>query len=131
MGKKPKPKPELIWKALEETKHPCNPRGGEPILNKAGLVSKTEQSSSETIEILDSCDITVSTTDLQAAVSLQSAIAIVVNFFIADSALAEKVTQGLFERAQIMQTNQQRLVIVNSRSVDVTTVDTGVVISFN
>jgi len=131
MGKKSKPKPELIWKALEETKHTCNPIGGEPILNKAGLVSKTEQSSSETIEILDSCDITVSTTDLQAAVSLQSAIAIVVKFFIADSTLAEKVTQGLFERAQIMQTNQQRLVIVNSRSVDVTTVDIGVVISFN
>jgi len=125
--------PELIWNALDETDHPCNPGGGDPIFNEANQVSTTQQTSNETIEIRDSCDISVSTTDTQVAVSLQVAlqvaIAIVINISIADSARAERVTQELLERAQIRQTNQQRLVIVNSRSVDVTTTDTDVAIS--
>ncbi|WP_252504220.1 spore coat protein [Sporosarcina sp. Marseille-Q4943] len=92
-----------------------------------------EQISNELIVIRDSCDVTVSTTDTQVAVSLQAAlqvaIAIVVNISIADGTRAERVTAELLERAQIRQANRQRLIIVNSRDIEVTTEDTDVAIS--
>lgn len=99
----------------------------------AELDSNIDQLSNELIVIRDSANVTVSTTDTQVAVSLQAAlqvaIAIVVNISIADSTRAERVTAELLERAQIRQTNRQRLIIVNSRDVEVTTVDTDVAIS--
>ena len=99
----------------------------------AELDSDIEQLSNELIVIRDSCNVTVSTTDTQVAVSLQAAlqvaIAIVVNISIADSTRAERVTAELLERAQIRQSNRQRLIIINSCDVEVTTEDTDVAIS--
>ena len=99
----------------------------------AEQIAEIDQSSNELIVIRDSCDIKVVTTDTQVAVSLQAAlqvaIAIVVNITIADSNRAEIVTQELLEKAQIRQSNRQKLIIVNSRSVEVTTTDTDVAIS--
>ncbi|WP_251637855.1 spore coat protein [Sporosarcina sp. NCCP-2716] len=128
---------EEEWCALDPSaNHPCNPCGSSDngdITNTANVLSDIDQSSHELIVIRDSCDVTVSTSDTQIAVSLQAAlqvaIAVVVNITIADSARAEKVTQELLERAQIRQANYQRLIIVNSRGVDVTTTDTDVAIS--
>src|SRR5699024_11201738 len=102
-------------------------------LNEADQISEIEQASNEVIIIRDSLDINVDTTDTKVAVSLQAAlqvaISVVINITIADSARAEKVTQELLEMSQIRQTNRQRLVIVNSREVDVTTTDTDIAIS--
>jgi len=127
--------PQNEWEALDRnSEHPCEPhdRNGD-ITNDAEQIADIDQSSHELIIIRDSCDVTVETTDTQVAVSLQAAlqvaIAIVINITIADSKRAERVTQELLERAQIRQSNRQKLVIINSRSVDVTTTDTDVAIS--
>ncbi len=124
------------WTAHDQNMdHPCDPcrdNNGD-IDNNAAEIADIDQSSNEIIIIRDSCDVTVETTDTQVAVSLQAAlqvaIAIVVNITIADSSRAETVTQELLQRAQIRQANRQKLVIVNSRSVNVTTTDTDVAIS--
>ena len=124
------------WSALNcESEHPVastrnvNSHTGAD----AELNSDIDQSSNELIVIRDSCNISVSTTDTQIAVSLQAAlqvaIAIVIHISIADASKAERVTAELMERAQIRQTNRQKLIIVNSRDVEVTTVDTDVAVS--
>lgn len=123
------------WVALDErSEHPvrfCDNNSNAE--NEAAQISEIDQSSNEVIIIRDSCDISVETTDTQIAASLQAAlqvaIAVVINITIADSSRAEKVTQELLELSQIKQTNRQKLVIVNSRNVDVTTTDTDVAIS--
>lgn len=124
------------WNAHDEdSMHPVKPceNSSDDDLNVADQISQIDQSSNEVIIIRDSCDITVETTDTQIAASLQAAlqvaIAVVVNITIADSSRAEKVTQELLEMSQIRQSNRQRLVIVNSRNVDVRTTDTDVAIS--
>lgn len=124
------------WDALKpESSHPVEPCGksSNDDMNEADQTADIDQMSHEIIIIRDSCDITVETTDTQVAASLQGAlqvaIAVVVNITIADSNRAEKVTQELLEMSQIRQTNRQRLEIINSRTVDVTTTDTDVAIS--
>ncbi|MBY0223449.1 MULTISPECIES: spore coat protein [Sporosarcina] len=127
---------EERWSALDtSSKHPCAPCSNDS--NNTGadadVISDIDQFSNEVIVIRDSCDVMVSTTDTQVAVSLQAAlqvaIAFVVNISIADGTRAEKVTAELLERAQIRQTNRQKLIIENSRNIEVTTVDTDVAIS--
>lgn len=125
------------WDALDEhSVHPIEPCGNNSNnddLNDADQISEIDQTSNEVIIIRDSCDVTVETTDTKVAVSLQAAlqvaIAVVINITIADDSRAEKVTQELLQMSQIRQANRQRLVIVNSRTVDVTTTDTDVAIS--
>ncbi|MBM7605557.1 spore coat protein X [Metabacillus crassostreae] len=105
----------------------------EVVSHGGNQVSETEQISSEAIIVRDSCDIEVSSTDTQVAASLQVgiqiAIALVINLTIADTDRAEKVTQQLLQEADIKQLNKQKLVIENSRDVNITTTDTDVAIS--
>lgn len=127
-------KPNNQWNALDpNSDHPKGACSTNDDINEATELAEIDQSSNEVIIIRDSCDIDVETTDTQVAASLQAAlqvaIAVVVNITIADSNRAEIVTQELLEKAQIRQSNRQRLVIINSRSVDVTTTDTDVAIS--
>lgn len=127
-------KPNNQWNALDpNSDHPKGACSTNDDINEATELAEIDQSSNEVIIIRDSCDIDVETTDTQVAASLQAAlqvaIAVVVNITIADSSRAEIVTQELLEKAQIRQSNRQRLVIINSRSVDVTTTDTDVAIS--
>lgn len=124
------------WSALDDdARHPVAAMRNERRNTGADaeLDSDIDQLSNELIVIRDSANVTVSTTDTQVAVSLQAAlqvaIAIVINISIADATRAERVTTELLERAQIRQTNRQRLIIVNSRDIEVTTVDTDVAIS--
>ena len=124
------------WDALDQdSKHPVTPCSNtdNDDLNDGEQVSDIDQSSKEVIVIRDSCDINVETTDTKVAASLQAAIqvaiSVVINITIADSSRAEQVTQELLEMSQIHQSSQQKLVIVNSRTVDVTTTDTDVAIS--
>lgn len=118
---------------MEHPSGPCSTNDDEAVGQSAAQLAEIDQSSHEIIVIRDSCDITVETTDTQVAASLQAAlqvaIAVVINITIADSSRAERVTQELLEKAQIRQSNRQKVVIVNSRSVDVTTTDTDVAIS--
>ncbi|MBB6454942.1 spore coat protein X [Salirhabdus euzebyi] len=95
--------------------------------------SETFQGSFEIIEIRDSCDVNVTSTDTQVAVSIQAAvqvaIALVVNISIADSNRAELVTKELLQRAEIDQVNKQKILIEGCEKVDVRTRDTDVAVS--
>ena len=126
------------WSAMErKSKHPMSPchcrKEEEEVEAEAKVTSDIDQFSQELIVIRDSCNVKVKTTDTQIAASLQAAlqvaIAVVVNISIDDAIRAERVTIELLEKTQIKQTNRQKLIIVNSRDVEVTTEDTDVAIS--
>ncbi|OLO27056.1 hypothetical protein BTR23_21220 [Alkalihalophilus pseudofirmus] len=95
---------------------------------EAANINKEIQRSEELIHVMNSCDITVSTTDTKAAVSLQASlqavIALIINISIADSSKAEKITQDLLQSSKIKQQTIQKVVIDNSQGIDVTTTDT-------
>lgn len=114
------------WSALEDCKK-------EESTQDAVQINETVQASEEYIFIKDSCNIDVTSTDTQVAVSLQAAvqvaIALVINLTIADSNRAEQVTQQLLQSSVIKQVNKQKLIIENSRDVKITTTDTDVAIS--
>ncbi|MFV9832069.1 spore coat protein CotX [Bacillus stercoris] len=86
-----------------------------------------KQVSDETIIIRDSCDINVSSTDVQAVTSvvtaLNAAVLTVALTSIADGVIAELVAQDLLQLAANKQVNRQKLLIECSRGVNVTTVD--------
>lgn len=122
------------WNALDpDCEHSIQSCNSNDPTNEAIQEAEIDQSSNEVIIIRDSCDINVETSDTQIAASLQAAlqvaIAVVINITIADSQRAETVTQELLEKSQIRQSNRQKIVIVNSRKIDVATTDTDVAIS--
>ncbi|MDP4112578.1 MAG: spore coat protein CotX, partial [Bacillota bacterium] len=86
-----------------------------------------KQVSDETIIIRDSCDINVSSTDVQAVTSivtaLNAAVLTVALTSIADGVIAELVAQDLLQLTANKQVNRQKLLIECSRGVNVTTVD--------
>jgi spore coat protein X len=93
----------------------------------------TEQDSDELIWIKDSCNIKVHTTDTQAAVSLQVAlqlaIALVISITIGDSDQGSYVAQQLIQEMGTEQSNTQKIIINNSKDVNVTTTDTDVAVN--
>ncbi|MCU9577812.1 spore coat protein, partial [Bacillus cereus] len=99
-------------------------------LEEAIQTDEIDQISEEYIEIVDSADVQVTTTDTKAALSiqaaLQAAIVVVVSISIADSEKADKITQELFQKSAIKQINRQKTFIKNSRNVTVTTTDTDI-----
>ncbi|UOQ49678.1 spore coat protein [Gracilibacillus caseinilyticus] len=107
--------------------------------NSAAIENTAEQNfqnlqgSFEVIEVRDSCDVNITSTDTQVAVSIQAAlqvaIALVVNITIADNDRAELVTQELLQQAEINQVNQQKILIEGSKNVEISTLDTDVAIS--
>lgn len=106
----------------------------DPNLNQeARQKSVTEQFSKESIYVVDSVDVEVSTTDTQAALTiqaaLQAAIAVILNISIADSSRADQIAQELFQKATIKQKNVQKTVVKNSRNVRVTTTDTDIAVN--
>ncbi|KXZ01096.1 spore coat protein [Bacillus cereus] len=102
-------------------------------LEEAIQTDEIDQVSEEYIEIVDSADVQVTTTDTKAALSiqaaLQAAIVVVVSISIADSEKADKITQELFQKSSIKQINKQETVIRNSRNVTVTTTDTDIAVN--
>ncbi|WP_273122503.1 spore coat protein [Metabacillus sp. HB246100] len=117
------------WSALED----CECKKDQSPTVDSVQINETVQASEEYIFIKDSCNIEVTSTDTQVAVSLQAAIqvaiALVINLTIADSNRAEQVTEQLLQSSVIKQANKQKLIIENSRDVTVTTTDTDVAIS--
>ncbi|MCU5001045.1 spore coat protein [Bacillus tropicus] len=102
-------------------------------LEEAIQTDKIDQISEEYIEIVDSADVQVTTTDTKATLSiqaaLQAAIVVVVSISIADSEKADKITQELFQKSAIKQINRQKTFIKNSRNVTVTTTDTDIAVN--
>ncbi|TCW53675.1 spore coat protein X [Bacillus thuringiensis] len=102
-------------------------------LEEAIQTDEIDQISEEYIEIVDSADVQVTTTDTKAALSiqaaLQAAIVVVVSISIADSEKADKITQELFQKSSIKQINRQKTFIKNSRNVIVTTTDTDIAVN--
>jgi len=129
--------PQERWNALDRKAHhpiePCDTKNDSDKDYVAEELNDIDQTSQEVIVIRDSCDIKVETNETQVAASLQVglqvAIAIVINITIADSQRAEIVTEELMQQATVRQANRQKLIIANSRSIDVATSDTDVAIS--
>lgn len=138
----PKPKKE----DCEPKKEDCEPKKEDceslnsysfsknaNFLEEAIQTDKIDQISEEYIEIVDSADVQVTTTDTKAALSiqaaLQAAIVVVVSISIADSEKADRVAQELFQKSSIKQVNKQETVIRNSRNVLVTTTDTDIAVN--
>lgn len=118
------------WSALDpNTDHPCSP-SGSAVAQEAVETVKSEQLNDEHIFVKDSCDITITTTDTQAAVNLQVAIqlaiALILNISIADGHQADSVAQELLQRIRTRQDIHQKTHIENSRGVTVTTTSTEV-----
>ncbi|MFN7250510.1 MAG: spore coat protein [Anaerobacillus sp.] len=103
------------------------------INQNADQINKDIQLSEELIHIIDSCDVTVNTTDTKAAVSLQAslqaAIALIISVSIADSSKAERITQDLMQTTKTKQQTFQKVVIEGSQGVNVTTTDTQVALN--
>lgn len=121
------------WSALDTMSHhpKCNCSHNDT--QDAEQENRMKQLSEEYIFIKDSCDVTVTTTDTKAAVSLQASlqavIAIIISISVADSSQAEKITQDLLQTAKVKQITKQQLIIENSRGVNVTTTDTQVAVN--
>lgn len=117
------------WSALD-------PRSAHPLDNDtndlAGVIDNIQQSF-EQIIVIDSADVEVTSTDTQAAVSLQAAIqaaiVLVISISIADSQRAERLTQDLLARVRTQQVNRQQTIIENSRGVRITTTDTDLAVN--
>ncbi|WP_027417071.1 spore coat protein [Aneurinibacillus terranovensis] len=94
------------------------------IEQKAIALADTLQKSEEAIIIKDSCDITVTTTDTQAAVNLQAALQVaitaIVSVSIASSERGAQIIQELLQKTQMKQISHQKTYIANSRGVSVT-----------
>ncbi|EEK55978.1 TPA: spore coat protein [Bacillus cereus] len=138
--------PEPKKEDCEPKKEDCEPKKEdcEPLnsysysknanfLEEAIQTDEIDQVSEEYIEIVDSADVQVTTTDTKVALSiqaaLQAAIVVVVSLSIADSEKADKITQELFQKSSIKQINRQKTFIKNSRNVTVTTTDTDIAVN--
>ncbi|KKE78154.1 spore coat protein [Oceanobacillus caeni] len=119
------------WRALDH----CDTTGGDnaTIEKDSDQLAKTQQVSDEWIIIKDSEKVNVTTTDTQAAISLQAgiqvAIAIVLNITIADSNRAEQVFDDLKQVIKTRQANRQKTIVEKSVNVEITTQDTDVAIN--
>ena len=121
-------KSDKSWSALDPTmEHPLA-KCDDEVSQEAVQKSKEFQLSEELIYIKDSCDVSVSTTDTKAALSLQAAlqaaIVVVLKISIANSEQAEEIAQELLQSSQIKQITRQKTIIENSRNVNVATTDT-------
>ncbi|MED1407257.1 spore coat protein [Bacillus mycoides] len=124
---------------FEPKNQDSEPLNSHPFIKNANFLEEAiqtdeiDQVSEEYIEIIDSADVQVTTTDTKAALSiqaaLQAAIVVVVSISIADSEKADKITQELFQKSSIKQINRQKLLIKNSRNVSVTTTDTDIAVN--
>lgn len=112
------------WLALGSDPHPML----NEIEQEGTQSSTTKQISEESIHVKDSCNVNIVTTDTKAAVNLQVAIqlaiVLVLSLTIASADRAEQITQEMIQRIQVKQTSDQKLIIENSRDVEVTTTDT-------
>jgi spore coat protein X len=112
----------------KEMKHYDNDNQDAEVAQNADQFSYTSQDSDELIFVKDSCNIKIHSTDTQAAVSLQIglqlAIALVIRITIGDSPKGDSVVQDLLQHFDVEQSNKQKIIIENSKDIEVTTTDT-------
>ncbi|MBA9042278.1 spore coat protein X [Bacillus aryabhattai] len=88
-----------------------------------------DQDSDELIWIKDSCNIDVSTVDTQVAaqvqVALQTAIGVITATLVGNVD-GQVIAQELLASANLDQINKQKIIIVNSKDVTITTADTDI-----
>ncbi|SFQ31607.1 spore coat protein [Salibacterium halotolerans] len=120
------------WNALD----PSCSHGGTPSCGSGGETqsaeqsNKTVQASDEYIEVIDSCDVKVSTADTKGALNLQAGlqaallITISITVFDGDTTKADNFTQELIQSSKIKQVTNQQTYIENSRDVTIETDDT-------
>ncbi|WP_027407730.1 spore coat protein [Anoxybacteroides tepidamans] len=93
----------------------------------------TDQESDELIWVKESCNIAVQTTDTQAAVSLQAglqlAIALVLSIIVGDTDRGQSIAQEMLQSIDTEQSNRQKIIIDNSKDVNVTTTDTDLAVN--
>lgn len=113
---------------FHEDHNDFNDHDDATVMQDGDQFSFVDQESDELIWIKDSCNITVQTTDTQAAVSLQVvlqlAIALVVSITVGDTDRGQSVAQEIFQQFDEEQTNKQKILIVNSKDVNIVTTDT-------
>ncbi|MFE0506395.1 spore coat protein [Peribacillus butanolivorans] len=124
------------WSALDSaTRHPLTGFCNEE--TEIDQVAKEENSqlqlSEELIYIKDSCNVNVTSTDVKAALSLQTAlqaaIAVIVSITIADTENADRITQELIQSSNVRQITRQKTIVENSRDIDITTTDADIAIN--
>ncbi|MFC4025370.1 spore coat protein [Oceanobacillus longus] len=118
------------WRALDH----CDDRDEKADVDQEAVQHDTiKQVSDEWIIIKDSECIDVTTTDTQAAVSLQLgiqvAIAVVLSITIGDSNRAKDVMQDFNQVSKTRQSNHQKTIVEGSKNVQITTIDTDVSIN--
>ena len=119
------------WRALD---HCDDKKSNDHIVDQEAVQANiTKQHSEEWIIIKDSEDINVTTTDTQAAASLQigieAALALVLRISIADADQVEDVLQDFKQVTRIRQSNRQKTIVEKSKDVDIITVDTDIAIN--
>lgn len=118
------------WNALDASmNHPLDATVSQ---DQSAQINNVQQSI-ESIVVKDSCDIEVTSTDVQAAlnvqIALQAAIALVISISIADSSIGDEIIQDLNAKLKTSQVNRQQLYIENSRGVTVSTTDTDIAVN--
>lgn len=116
-------------RSSNKSKHSSN----ATVLEDGNQFSSVDQESDELIWITDSCDVTVQTTDTQASVSLQVgiqlAIALVISIAVADSVQGQAIAQEMLQQFNNEQTNKQKIIIDNSKAVNIVTTDTDLTVN--
>ncbi|SFE81460.1 spore coat protein [Alteribacillus iranensis] len=119
--------------ALDPHSMPCGGRNDDT--QHAEQSNKTVQLSDELIEVVDSCDVRIITTDTKGALNLQAGlqaallIVVTISIFGGDVDKAEKFTQDLVQTAKVKQLNYQETYVENSRDVTIETSDRHIAIN--
>ncbi|MGE7781369.1 spore coat protein [Peribacillus sp. NPDC097264] len=128
---------ERSWSALDNnTNHPltsfCEESANE-IEQEAKQENSQLQLSEELVYIKDSCNVRVISTDVKAALSLQTAIqaaiAVIVSISIADTDQADRITQELIQSSNVKQITRQKTIVENSRDIEITTTDAQIAVN--
>ncbi|MEK3799765.1 spore coat protein [Peribacillus sp. FSL H8-0477] len=128
---------EKRWSALDsDDRHPLSAfcRNEDNNIDQRAVQGNSEfQLSEELIFIKDSCDVTVTSVDLKAALSLQAAIqaaiAVIISISIADGQDSSSITQELLQTSKISQITRQKTIVENSRDIEIRTTDAQIAIN--
>jgi len=120
------------WRALDHCDD-RDDRNDADVQQEADQLASTKQFSDEWIIIKDSEGVEVTTTDTQAAISLQIgiqvAIAVVLSITIGDSERSDDVLQDFKQIIKTKQSNRQKTIVEKSKNVQITTTDTDIAIN--
>ncbi|RYG74247.1 spore coat protein [Lentibacillus lipolyticus] len=123
---------ETKWRALDYCKNNINDQNNADTTQDADQAVSNQQISDEWIIIKDSENIDVTTTDRQAAVSLQlgieAAIAAVISIAIGGSA-SQGISQDINQMIGTRQGNRQKTIVEQSSDIQITTTDTDIAVN--